>query len=349
MTPSLSKGGAETQLLKLATHLKQMGDQVLVISLKPLNEFPDIEQLGLEVVFLKNWSKKPFGNIKKLYQTMKAFKPDVVIAFMFIAIIFARTIKTLLRFKLISTIRISVIQKKWYLPFKLTGKLDDAVVYNSRASQLVFERKKLARKRGSVINNGIAIPEAADLKTAKAGTPFKWVCVGHFRWNKDYHTLFRAISILKDEHFTIDIIGELNGETWPQEWIEELGISDRVNLLGFKPDTRQYLLAADAFVLASHSEGMPNAILEAMACEKMVVVTDIDGNNELVSNADSGLLCIKSDERDLAQKMLQTMNMEQQERQKFARNGRKYIEEHFKQEKVMKSWSKLIEEVTNQK
>ena len=87
ITSAMCKGGAETQLVKLALFLKSLNFNILIISLKPINEFTiDYEKAGIPVVFLKSWRLNPVNNSRKLYELTKAFKPDVVIAFMFISI-----------------------------------------------------------------------------------------------------------------------------------------------------------------------------------------------------------------------------------------------------------------------
>jgi glycosyltransferase involved in cell wall biosynthesis len=343
LTPSMSKGGAETQLLKLGLFLKSEGEQVLIISLKPIDEFKEVlEKSGLEVLFLKSWSRHFISNLRTLYGSVKKFDPDVVIAFMFIAIIFARLMKTRLKFKLISSIRISVLPTKWLLPFKMTTGLDDAVVYNSAASKSNFESRNRRLKQGIVIHNGIFIPEEVSI-LAEKGDVFKWICVGHFRWNKDYPTLFKAIALIKDRNFSLDIIGEMGDATWPYQMIEELNIKERVNLLGFQPDTSVYLKQADAFVLSSFSEGMPNAVLEAMAYALPVLVTDIDGNNELLKAVKCGFLFEKQDEYDLAGKLLNIMNMTVTARKALGESGRQYLKTEFSEASVMQQWKALIE------
>lgn len=348
VTPSMSKGGAETQLLKIAFFLKSRHHKVLIISLKPIDEFNgDIRKLGLESLFLRSWFRYPISNISMLYETIKKFRPDVVVAFMFIAIIFARLLKMSLKFKLISTIRISVIPRKWYMPFKLTDGLDDAVVYNSFASKDNFERRKLVKKTGIVINNGILMPQIKpNTGIVSLKKQFSWTCVGHFRWNKDYLTLFKAIALIKEKDFKVDIIGELN-ESWPFKIIEELQIQSHVNILGFKQNTYCYLESSDAFVLSSFSEGMPNAILEAMAHAKPIVVTDIDGNRELVQKASCGFLCKKQNENEMAANMMKVMEMSQSERELLGKRGKEYVESSFSEGKVMGDWMQLIDQVTN--
>lgn len=349
LTPSMSKGGAETQLLKLALFLRSKSHQVLIISLKPIDEFNEIlTQSGVDVIFLQNWSGHLFSNIGTLYRRIKKFRPDVTVAFMFAAIVFARLLKLGLKFKLISSIRISVIPDKWYIPFKITSGIDDAVVYNSFASKRNFEGKKLGLKNGIVINNGVAIPQLISFNGISYPKDiFRWICIGHFRWNKDYLTLFKAIALIKEHNFRVDIIGQLHRDSWLYKVIEDYQIRDQVNILGFQQDTYSWLLQSHAFILSSFSEGMSNAVLEAMACGKIVLVTDIDGNRELIRECNCGLLCEQRNEYDMAAKMLEIMGMSAKERDLVGGKGKRHIEENFEEERVMDCWMQLIEKVTS--
>ena len=69
-----------------------------------------------------------------------------------------------------------------------------------------------------------------------------------------------------------------------------LGLSDHVFFEGFQKDVRPYLQAADAFVLTSHMEGLPLAILEAMACGLPCIVTNVGGNTEVITHRVDGLI-----------------------------------------------------------
>ena len=87
---------------------------------------------------------------------------------------------------------------------------------------------------------------------------------------------------------------------------------------------------------------MANAILEAMARNKPIVVTDIDENRELVNPAMCGFLSKPSNETDLAYKMVKLMEMRVEDRAVLAQNGRRFIEANFSEEKVMADWMTLI-------
>jgi glycosyltransferase involved in cell wall biosynthesis len=346
ITSSMSKGGAETQLLKLAIFLKSLKFEILIISLKPINEFDiDYEKEGIPILFIQNWSLKSANNLQLIHSKIKDFKPDLVIAFMFIAIIFARIFKIVLKFKLISSVRIAVLPSKWYLPYFLTSGLDDLLIYNSNASKANFEKKLFSDKNGRVINNGIYIPKLQDCQIINPNSDlFVWICLAHFRWNKDYKTLFKAIKLIKHLNFRVDIIGEYTDKNSPVNFIKSLGINSHVNILGFKQNVSQYLKSADAFVLSSFSEGMPNALLEAMAYKKPVVVSDIECNVDILNQANCGFLFTCSNEHDLAVKMVEMMNSSKSHRAKMGLSGRLYIQKHFAEKAVMNDWLAVIDQ-----
>ncbi|PST83250.1 glycosyltransferase [Pedobacter yulinensis] len=340
LTPSMSKGGAETQLLKLAIYLVSAGYRVHIVSLKPINEFEGFSlPPDLQITYLQEWKYNGLVNTRKLLGICAAFKPDVVLAFMFIAILFARVLKMRFSFRLISSIRISTIQTKWKLLFRLTAMLDDVVVYNSQASKLCFESRGLARHNGVVIHNGISVPAQCE---RPRGQVFRWVCIAHLRWNKDYKTLFKAISLLKHRSFRVCIVGDLDKSSWPRQMIAELGIDAHVELLGFQQEAVSALKGADAFVLSSISEGMPNAILEAMAHGCPIVATDIAGIRELVQPAACGFLSAAGNERQLAARMEMMMQLSAGERIRKGQQGRAFVEQHFEDKKVMADWLRLI-------
>ena len=345
LSPSLSKGGAETQLLKIASDLQSKGFQLLIISLKPINEFDlSFKQMGLKIVTLNSWMNQPYQNWKRLKRLIIDFKPDLVIAFMFAAILFARMLKREGKFKLISSIRISVIPSKWHILMKLSKGMDDEVVFNSQAAKSNFERMNMVKKEGKVIHNLVAIPPPSLIIPQKHAV-FNWVCVAHFRWNKDYVTLFEAIALLKPGSFRLDIIGALNEASWPYQMILDLGIKKYVRILDFQQQPSLYLHSADAFVLSSHFEGMPNAIMEAMAHGKPIVATAIDGITELVAEAGCGLLSKKRNPKDLADKMRKIMALSPAERQLLGEKGKLYIGQHFNREKIMGQWMELIQHI----
>jgi glycosyltransferase involved in cell wall biosynthesis len=71
---------------------------------------------------------------------------------------------------------------------------------------------------------------------------------------------------------------------------ERLGVSSNVHFVGTVSDVRELLNAADIYVQCSYQEGLPNSVLEAMACGLPIVATRVSGNEDLVADEENGLL-----------------------------------------------------------
>jgi glycosyltransferase involved in cell wall biosynthesis len=89
---------------------------------------------------------------------------------------------------------------------------------------------------------------------------------------------------------------------------DSLGIAGRVRLLGQRDDVREIHEALDIYVQTSDDEGIPNALLEAMALETPIVATDVGGTREIVDDGVHGLLCPPGDEEALARAIERTLS-----------------------------------------
>jgi glycosyltransferase involved in cell wall biosynthesis len=198
---------------------------------------------------------------------------------------------------------------------------------------------RIVKPGGIVIPNVVQVPLTV---THTKNNIFTWLCVAHFRNSKDYETLFKAIHLIKDKKFIVNIIGKLHGQTWPFETVKNLGIEEHINILGFLNEPEPYFNSADAFVLSSKWEGSPNAMLEAMASERLVVGSAIGGIRELITEADCGILFKQGDEQELAAAMAKVMNMAENELKLAGDNGRKYIIDNFSEQVVLHKWEDII-------
>ena len=87
------------------------------------------------------------------------------------------------------------------------------------------------------------------------------------------------------------------------EHIDRLGLRDRVLLLGTRNDVPSLLKSADLYVLPSRTEGLPNALLEAMVAGCPIVTTDVPGCRDLIRHEETGLLVPCGDVAALAAAM----------------------------------------------
>ncbi len=96
------------------------------------------------------------------------------------------------------------------------------------------------------------------------------------------------------------LAGEGPARTALEEKVRESGIANRVSFLGARPDPESLLQASQVFVLPSRSEGMSNALLEAMATGLPCVASRISGNTDLIEHGLTGLLAPPGDAATLA-------------------------------------------------
>jgi glycosyltransferase involved in cell wall biosynthesis len=126
--------------------------------------------------------------------------------------------------------------------------------------------------------------------------------VANFRAQKDYPNLLAAARLLADRRVPVRIVAVGQG---PQE--EEtralhaaLGLGDRVILTGRRDDAVAVMAACDAFVMASNNEGLPVAIMEALALGLPVVSTAVGGIPEAITDGTDGILVPARDPEALA-------------------------------------------------
>jgi colanic acid/amylovoran biosynthesis glycosyltransferase len=129
--------------------------------------------------------------------------------------------------------------------------------------------------------------------------PLRLLAVGRLEWKKGYEHLLRVARQLVDRqvNFKLNIIGAGATHDPLAFLIHELGLTDRVSLLGPKSrsDIRAELSSADVFVHAAVSEGFCNAVVEAQAMGVPVVCSDADGLGENIEHGVTGFLCPRRD------------------------------------------------------
>jgi glycosyltransferase involved in cell wall biosynthesis len=155
--------------------------------------------------------------------------------------------------------------------------------------------------RTITIHNGVHASEFAPNPATRTemrarlelnASDFVFVFVGRLTEQKGVDLLLSAMSktVREGKRCKCLIVGEGPLEGMLIEQASRLGLSNFVSFLGFQRDPRPFLQAADAFVLTSHFEGLPLAVLEAMACGLPCVVTDVAGNAEAVVDRANGFV-----------------------------------------------------------
>lgn len=192
---------------------------------------------------------------------------------------------------------------------RLTGRWDDA------AFTVTDEVK--ASMRGPIADRAVSLRHGIDVARVAAQTerraeiraelglgPDELVVTtaANFRPQKDYPNLLGAAKLLADRGVPVRVVAVGQG---PQEaeihaLRDELGLNDRVILTGFRDDATAVMGACDAFVLASQWEGLPVAVMEALALGLPIVATAVGGMAETLHDGDDALLVPPRDAAALA-------------------------------------------------
>lgn len=127
-----------------------------------------------------------------------------------------------------------------------------------------------------------------------------------------------------------------------KSWVED-GI---VDYLGVVDDVRSAISAADCIVLPSYREGLPRAILEAMAMKRPVVATDAPGCRELVIDGESGMLCDVGSASDLADKMVAMADLGDERRAEMGNRGYELVRSKYSESRVITIYLETLERYT---
>jgi len=170
------------------------------------------------------------------------------------------------------------------------------------------------------------------LDTRPRNTRFRLITIGSLIWRKGYEYLLMALRHLLDKSVDAElhILGKGNMQQSILFSIGDLNLMERVHLHGrVNPEeVRDQLQASDVFVLSSLSEGISNAVLEAMCCGLPVVSTDCGGMSEAISDGVEGFLVPLHDPKAMAD-ALYKLAADPGLREKMGKAGRDRVVKQF--------------------
>lgn len=146
----------------------------------------------------------------------------------------------------------------------------------------------------------------AGQRRLEAGIPddaFFLLSVGELNENKNHETVIRALAECPSDDIYYVICGAGGKEEALIKLARELGVEDRVKLMGTRRDIAQWMADADIYMFPSYREGLSVSLMEAMTSGLPIICSDIRGNRDLVKTESGGFLCRPNDVRGFAERI----------------------------------------------
>lgn len=316
---SLHKGGAERVFINLARHFR---DEGYIVTMVTQYRYPQEEEYVLPSQIkrvLSDLTDEELNNsrivnfcrrVNKLHRIWKAEQPDLVLSCVgknnFMAIVTTMFTKTK---PVVSVVGEAGEEYPSRLMRILAGILFPfaaGIVLQTERSKYFFNKinKKIQRK-AVILPNSL---NPAFIKPRYEGERDKRiVAVGRLDANKNHEMMIRAFAKLKDKYpeYTLTIYGEGELRPYLEDLVMRLCVSERVFLPGVIPDVAVQIERASLFLLTSYSEGVSNALIEAMASGLPVISTDVPsgGTVELITDGENGLIIPAGDGKSLEEAM----------------------------------------------
>lgn len=348
---TLSAGGAELHLLTLCRHLKRAGIEVVVGYLKKGKGsrflWEDFEREGVRVVDLRGKRLWDGRCLWRAVQLVRQERPDLVHTHLPRADLVGAFVRAAgVRVPWVSSVHAIYSRSwrgKWSLPlFSLLWRRADAVIAISYAvKDWLVKEQRVPPGKVNVVHYGIEPDRFVSLGEAKARGGDNPVIgtIGRLDPGKGHETLIRAMPLVLTRHPQARLL-IAGHDPWGygrtlHRLIENLGLKEKVELLGFVEDIPSFLKEIAVFAFASRSEGFGQVIIEAMAAGKPVVASRIAPLTEIVVDGETGFL-VPPDNPEAFAKAICHVLADQEKARKMGDQGCRRVREVFSAEVMAK-------------
>lgn len=348
----LQRGGAERVIANLANYFDGIGYDVTMFTDCLLKkEYSLNSGIHREIVGYEPTGKRGRDMIRRITVIRDAYKkvqPDVVVSFIGKANIRALLASIGTKIPVIVSVRSTPQREYRTKVMKILAKLlfgrAAGIVFQTEGAKSWFGKK--VQKKSAILSNPLqqdAIRPRFEGKRAN-----EIVTVGRVEKVKNHRMLIEAFCRISPEfpETVLKIYGDGQERAALERLIQEKNMQEKVFLMGDHDNIPELIYQSRIFVLSSDAEGMPNALMEAMALGLAVVSTDCPcgGPAAVIRHGENGLLVPPGD-TEAMERALREILSDTEKEERFGKEAHKLGEE-LSPERVNKSWQDYIERVS---
>ena len=348
VVPGMGYGGAERVISILANSfvIKEYKVKIIIInsigeSVYKLNENVEIEAIPSAN---RKKSSSVYGLLKSIRRITQTYNPDVIISFMNDTCAITALANLGTHNPIIYSERNDPLNTNMAIKDRIFRCIvqicAEGFVFQSNGAKALYPKK--VQNKSTVILNPINIknlPQQYDGERRK-----EIVSVGRLHPQKNQQMLIRAFSHIATEYsdYNLLIYGEGTLREFLQQQIVDLGMTERVFLMGDTSNVLEKINTASIFAFSSNYEGLPNALMEAMALGLPSISTDCSpgGAAMLIENYVNGILVPVGDEEQFAEGLRYLLS-HQQKSIEMGNEAKKIIGK-TKETIIVAEWEKFI-------
>jgi glycosyltransferase involved in cell wall biosynthesis len=237
--------------------------------------------------------------------------------------------------------------------YKILNKRFNLILCASNDIQISVERSGVNKNKVKTIYNGVNYKRFTSLKFDMLRKDLKidkseivLGMVANLSPVKNHAKVITTLAKLhnKGNKYHLVLVGDGILREELEGLVSNIGLGDYVHFLGRRTDIPDILAGIDIFILASKTEGLSNALLEAMAAKKPIIATKVGGNTEVVLDKQSGILVNVNDEDRLFDAILKLASSESL-RKEYGNCGYYRILNMFSIDKMVSDYESIIDSI----
>jgi glycosyltransferase involved in cell wall biosynthesis len=307
-------GGAQTHVLDLINSFHEIHEIHLVTSVSGfLTE--SAKKQNVKIHFLSNLTRdisviNDFIVFKEFFDLVKKISPDIIHAHSSKAGAIGRVVGKLCKIPVVFTAHgwgftdgVTLIRK--FILFSVEYLL--SFLSSKTICVSASDYKKGLNLGGcnqeTMVNINCGISDIKPVENDLEKQPPKFIMVARFNEQKDQLTLLKAISLLQDLEFSVELVGSGSSLNTCKEFVKANKLDSKIVFLEDRNDVPELLAKSQAFILITKYEGLPISIMEAMRVGLPIIATNTDGVPEAVEDGINGFLVEKSNVREISEKV----------------------------------------------